>query len=132
MNDVISAASAASTALPPARSTSAPALAVSGCPAATTPRDTRLEAWDELGHVDVGHTRRTVMRIPPTLSRARDARLADRLAQRGALGPRRARLVVARGHDGHPDLVLELLVDHGAEDDVGVRVRGLLHLAGGL
>src|SRR5205823_12018263 len=38
MNEVSIAATAASTALPPARSTSAPARAVSGCPAATTPR----------------------------------------------------------------------------------------------
>src|SRR4051812_40005995 len=36
-NDMSTAATAASTALPPSRSTSAPAWAVSGCPAATTP-----------------------------------------------------------------------------------------------
>src|SRR3954447_25098466 len=36
-NDISTDATAASTALPPARSTSAPACAVSGCPAATTP-----------------------------------------------------------------------------------------------
>src|SRR3954470_12780746 len=37
-NDISTAATAASTAFPPSRSTSAPACAVSGCPAATTPR----------------------------------------------------------------------------------------------
>ena len=36
-NDISTAATAASTALPPARSASAPASAVSGWPAATTP-----------------------------------------------------------------------------------------------
>ena len=36
-NDISTAPTAASTALPPARSTSAPAWAVTGCPAATTP-----------------------------------------------------------------------------------------------
>ena len=36
-NDTSTAATAASTALPPARRTSAPASAVTGCPAATTP-----------------------------------------------------------------------------------------------
>ncbi len=36
-NDVSIAPTAASTALPPSRSTRAPACAVSGCPAATTP-----------------------------------------------------------------------------------------------
>jgi hypothetical protein len=37
-NDISAAATAASTALPPSRSTFAPACAVIGCPAATTPR----------------------------------------------------------------------------------------------
>ena len=37
-NDVSTAATAASTALPPSRRTRAPASAVSGCPAATAPR----------------------------------------------------------------------------------------------
>src|SRR5207247_1484461 len=36
-NDISTAATAASTALPPLRSTAAPASAVIGCPAATTP-----------------------------------------------------------------------------------------------
>ena len=36
-NDISDAATAASTALPPSRSTRAPASAVSGCPPATTP-----------------------------------------------------------------------------------------------
>ena len=36
-NEVRTAQTAASTALPPSRSTSAPASAVTGCPAATTP-----------------------------------------------------------------------------------------------
>ena len=55
--------------------------------------------------------------------RAIDARLArgllDRL-RRTALG----RVAVAGGDDRHPDLVLELLVHHRAEDDVRVGVRG--------
>src|SRR5438309_11199425 len=38
----------------------------------------------------------------------------------------------AGGDDGHPHLVLEARVEHGAEDDVGLLVRGLLNDAGGL
>ena len=46
--------------------------------------------------------------------------------------PAAAASVVAGGDDGHPDLVAERLVDVGAEDDVGVGVRGLLDHLGGL
>src|SRR5258708_16501398 len=54
-NEVITAATAASTALPPAPRTSAPARAVSGWPAATTPRAaTALSLGDELRDVELG------------------------------------------------------------------------------
>src|SRR5436190_12677865 len=125
-NDVSIAASAASTALPPARSACAPASAVSGWPAATTPLATLTasEARDVLRDVEVPDH--------GVVARAPHARLADRLAQRRALGPRRALLAVARRDDRDPHLVLELLVEHRPEDDVGVRVSGLLHGASGL
>src|SRR3954452_5643000 len=125
-NDMSTAATAASTALPPARSTSAPASAVSGWPAATTPLIgaslvQRAAARDELGHFDV----RQHARGGP-LARAPHLRLRV-----GRDAPRRltARwpVAVAGGHDGHPHLVLDLVVDHGAEDDVRVRVRRLGH-----
>ena len=48
------------------------------------------------------------------------------------LALRRSATVEAGGDDGHPDLVAERVVDDGAEDDVGLRVRGLLDEAGGL
>src|SRR5690348_12585320 len=123
MNDASSAASAASTALPPARRIPAPASAVRGWPAATMPRPATLplltesELRDELGHVDVAGARRR--RGARRLAAARDPRLAQRLAELLRL----LRLAVARGDDGDPHLVLELLVDHRAEDDVGVGVR---------
>src|SRR6185369_12260521 len=125
-NEVSIAASAASTALPPARRISAPAEAVSGWPAATTPLATLnpLEARDVLGNVEVPDH--------GVLAGAAHARLADRLAERCALGPRRALLAVAGRDHGDPHLVFELLVEHRPEDDVGVGVRGLLHGAGGL
>ena len=68
ISDVSSAASAASTALPPARSTSAPAWAVSGWPAATTPRSAThrvpvLEPRDKFGNVDVGRRARGALRL---------------------------------------------------------------------
>src|SRR4051794_14182512 len=133
MNEVISAASAASTALPPARRISAPAEAVRGWPAATTPRSatpaSHLEAWNEFRDVDVGRTR-GALRL--TLTRAGYPRLTRGLTEAAGRGRLAARGVVARGHDRHPHLVLELLVDHGAEDDVRVGMCGLLDLAGGL
>src|SRR4051794_13464095 len=133
-NDMSTDATAASTALPPARSTSAPALAVSGCPAATTPLMGAslfpLAARNELGHF---HVPERAVRLPgsphPRLVVGRHPRWL-------ALGPRLRTylrpVAVAGGHDGDPDLVVDLLVDHGAEDDVGVRVRGLRHRLGGL
>src|SRR5688572_14967876 len=104
------AASAASTALPPARRVSAPACAVRGCPAATTPRTAGVisEPWDELGHVDVGG------RPPRALGLlvARDPRLARGLGPRVVAldAARRPAAVVARRDDRDPDLVLEVLV----------------------
>src|SRR4051812_29873421 len=49
-------------------------------------------------------------------------------------GPRGGRplLPEAGGAPGDPPLVLELLVEHRAEDDVGLRVRGLLDGTGRL
>src|SRR5579884_1707813 len=137
-NEASIAARAASTALPPPRSTSAPACAVSGCPAATTPSwrsgmAVRSPARDELRHVEL---ERRALPDPA------DARLAGGLAQRLrpgglvaallALGPPRPAVAVAGGHDRYPDLVVELLVDHGAEDDVGVRMGRLGHRLGRL
>jgi hypothetical protein len=106
------AAIAASTALPPARRTSAPARAVSGCPAATTPRFDLAGA--HAGGAPIG-------RRPP------HARLADRLAEGRELLARLAPLPIARGDHGDPHLVLELLVEHRAEDDVRLGMGGLLH-----
>src|SRR3954453_22122088 len=83
-NDIRTAATAASTALPPDRRTSAPACAVSGWPAATTPLMGRRIAvrgqrrllsapWDEFGHVELlrgprstRHARLPVRRDVPT------------------------------------------------------------------
>src|SRR5690625_2429712 len=76
-------------------------------------------------------------------ARARGLRLAAgglRLgAGRGAGRGRRAAgarggaaRLEARGDDGHADLVAQGVVDHGAEDDVGIGVRGFLNQARGL
>src|SRR5215218_7053340 len=165
-NDVNMAASAASTALPPARRTSAPASAVRGWPAATTPRigrGLRLDpsiivdgssSWAasgaigrgpsgwfpselgrsfpamihggeapresvdpgsvpryELGHVDVDP------RVVPRPAHPAHARLPRGLAQarRALVAARLALLAVAGRDDRHPDLLLELVVDHRAE-----------------
>src|SRR5687767_15166835 len=128
-NEVNIAASAASTALPPARRISAPAPAVTGWPAATTPRmGFNSEPRDELGHVDVD-AGVAALRAHPA-----HARLTRRLAQaRPALvAARLALFAVARRDDRDPDLLLELLVDHRAEDDVRVGVRRLGDGLGGL
>src|SRR5918998_1125257 len=128
--DVNIAASAASTALPPAWSAPTPASAVIGWPAATTPRmacrrvSPGSEPRDVLGDFDVDAP------LPPLLGPAHPAhaRLTRRLAEGGrALVPARRLLVAVAGRDdGHPHLVLgELLVDHRAEDDVGVRMGGV-------
>src|SRR3712207_4307156 len=84
-NDVNIARSAASTALPPARRASAPASAVTGWPAATTPRIAPRvsEPRDVLRDVDVDP------RVAPGIltAHAAHARLARRLAQRVLPGP---------------------------------------------
>src|SRR5215207_5468060 len=136
-NDISTAATAASTALPPARSTSAPACAVSGWPAATTPfMWASLAARKELGHVNVhqrpgahplagaAHVRLGVGRDAATLTAP--PLLVAR--PRAVHGP----VAVAGGHDRDPHLVVDLVVDHGAEDDVRVRVRRLGHRLRGL
>src|SRR6185312_13557636 len=125
-NDMSTAATAASTALPPARSTSAPASAVSGWPAATTPLIgaslvQRSAAGDELGHIDVREHARSGA---GPLARAAHLRLRVRRDAPRRFAARRA-VAVAGGHDRHPHLVLDLVVDHGPEDDVRVRVRRL-------
>src|SRR3954468_10328469 len=85
MNEASSAASAASTALPPARRMPAPASAVRGWPAATMPRPatpnlpTASELRHELGHVDVDAAARTRAH---GLAVAPHARLAQRVADR--------------------------------------------------
>src|SRR5207253_11380989 len=95
-----------------------------------------LAAGDELGHVELLHVKPaaalagrrphcyalSLARARP--SRALDPRFAGRLLQaRNALAP--AGIAIARGHDRHPHLVVQLLVDHRAEDDVGVWMRRL-------
>src|SRR4051812_42176489 len=140
-NDANIAASAASTALPPARRMSAPARAVTGWPAATTPRIATgiSEPGDVLRDLDVD------ARVGPRLlpAHAADARLARRLAQRvlprpgpalvAAVRAAAAGIAVARRHDRHPHLIVgELLVDHRAEDDVRVGVGGIGDRLGGL
>ena len=50
------------------------------------------------------------------------------LAARAATGA----VVEAGADDGHADVVAHALVDHGAEDDVGVRVGGVLDDLGGV
>src|SRR5215212_9913010 len=112
-HDISIAAIAASTAFPPARSTSAPACAVSGWPAATTPL-----IWS--GYFRELATRQE-LRDDEVVQSARSRRAARAAHGRLAVGRH------ARGLHRHPDLVLELLVDHRAEDDVGVGVRGLGH-----
>src|SRR4051794_41946822 len=85
MNEASSAASAASTALPPARRMPAPASAVRGWPAATMPRPatpnlpTESELRHELGHVDVDAAARAGA---DRLAIAPHARLAQRPAKR--------------------------------------------------
>src|SRR5690349_23550265 len=87
-------------------------------------RATLSEARDELGHVDVDGRAALALRLEVP----RHARLPGRLAPRVGLllPPRRPAAVVARGDDRDPDLVLEVLVEHRAEDDVRLRVGGLL------
>src|ERR1700733_4594243 len=57
------------------------------------------------------------------------APLAGQLARARALDPGAAQtsVVVSGGHDRDPDLILDLLVQHRPEDDVGLGVRGLGH-----
>src|SRR5829696_10503252 len=127
--DISTHATAASTALPPSRRTSAPARAVTGWPAATTPlmRGPYL-ARNELRDVDVVELTRGAPLAGgaphPRLGVGGDARLAPLAPRRG---PMLWAVAVAGGHDGDPHLVVDLLVDHGTEDDVGVRVGGLRH-----
>src|SRR4051812_2720671 len=135
MNEASSAASAASTALPPARRMPAPASAVRGWPAATMPRPatpnlpTASELRHELGHVDVDAAARA---RPHRLAVAPHARLAQRLAKRLALTrppPRGGAL--AGGDPRGPDLVPPPLRGPRAQDDVGPGVRGLPPRGGG-
>src|SRR3954462_450271 len=124
--DMRTAATAASTALPPARRTSAPARAVTGWPAAITPRmrGTYL-ARNELRHVDLVERAAGAGAPDARLGVGRDAGVVRRGADPRAVA-------VTGRHHGHPDLIADLLIDHRAEDDVGVRVRGLRDRLGGL
>src|SRR5438270_7163516 len=109
-NELNIAPTAASTAFPPARSTSPPAWAVSGWPAAMTPRSgAALSPWNELWDVELaGAAHRLV-------ADAADARLACGFAQPAHLGsgplglaPARRRLAEARRDHRYPHLVDEL------------------------
>src|ERR1700761_9543327 len=119
-NDASIAPSAASTALPPARNASAPADALTGWPAATTPNCappavTGSASGNEFRHVEL---RAAADAADPRLS-GRFAQPPSRLLLLGAR-PGRERLLIAAagagipeagGHDRHPDLVVELFVD---------------------
>src|SRR6185436_11430276 len=97
----------------------------------------RSAVRDELGHVELLDGEAAARRAYTdrlTSLRARGAlhpRLALGLAQ-GVRPPARAVGGIARRDDGHPYLVVELLVDHRAEDDVRVRVGSLRHRLGRL
>ena len=169
-NEVRTAATAASTALPP-RAARRPASAVSGWPGsdrtamlmgrvgAAGPGGARTQGGRDASVVDAyvrespdGIARRSQglaaagtrsssidrsrrgsnagpRRIAATTPRSWSRRLAARL---GAPSRPAAAAVEAGGDDGHPDLVGQRLVDVGAEDDVGVGMRGLLDHLGGL
>ena len=82
-NDISTAATAASTALPPSRRTSAAASAVSGCPAATTPLMPRA-AYGAAGTLTAsGSAARYELRYLKVVQGA-----ADALAPRRAGDPR--------------------------------------------
>ena len=69
----------------------------------------------------VGRSRRLIARLAARLLEPPGgARLVASAAWRDAVG-------VAGGHHRHPHLVVELVVDHGAEDDVGLGVGRLGH-----
>src|SRR4051794_41919902 len=99
-------------------------------PAAHQPRSEpaearQLAAGHELRHVELAHAPRRPLALALDRPRpALDARLAGGLLER-AVPLRAAAALVARRDDGDPDLVLERLVDHRAEDDVRVGMRGL-------
>src|SRR5438034_3954479 len=101
-SDAITAQTAASNAFPPSLRTWAPASAVSGCPAATTPlllMGVRvlpcLSAGDELRHVEVDRR---------LLARAPHARLARGLPELPRAGPARRPVSVPGRHDRDPAL----------------------------
>src|SRR3954452_16741732 len=83
-----------------------------------------LKSWDELRDVDVRRTRGAAGRLTLAFTRTGYPRLADRLTQ-PASARRGLDVGVAGRDDRHPHLVLELLVDQRAEDDVRVGVRCL-------
>src|ERR1044071_3372331 len=117
------AQTAASTALPPSRSTCAPASAESGWPAATTPlMDARgLELpGEELGDVE----RAELAGLLAAGGTAAARRLFGAADHRLGRTARRWTTAEAGGDDGHPNLVFELRIDIGAEDDVGVGMGG--------
>src|SRR5215208_311146 len=108
-HDISIAAIAASTAFPPARSTSAPACAVSGWPAATTPL-----IWS-------GYFRELATR-----QELRDDEVVQSARSRRAARAAHGRLAVGRHARGlRPPLAARCRAR--AEDDVGVGVRGLGH-----
>src|ERR1035437_9714480 len=90
---------------------------------------------DELGNFGLVEAAATLAglraRWPRGAGAALDPDLAGGLAEAlDALAP--ALVAVAGGHDGDPHLVVELLVDHRTEDEVGVRVRRHRDGLGGL
>src|SRR6187551_960685 len=104
------AATAASTALPPSRRISAPASAVRGCPAATTPVMGRGGlAGKELGDIERAQLARLLVARRTAATGIRGA------ADRRLRGPARCRAPIEAGGDnGDPDLVAQVLVDVGA------------------
>ena len=76
-----------------------------------------LPAGNELRHFEVESEVR-VLGAP-------DARLSLRLLKLPTAGAARRAVSVAGGDDRHPALLVDLVVDHRAEDDVGARVSSL-------
>src|SRR3954447_6013223 len=117
--DANAAATHASTAEPPPRSTSAPTSAVAGCPAAMAPRAALIPRLALL----VAQEGRDIEIVV-------DLELPQGRAVARALGlpVARGRLTLEPGRDhGHPQLIAERLVDGRAEDDVGGAGSGLAY-----
>src|SRR5215831_8838338 len=132
-NAVKSAARRASTAFPPASSTSAPARALNGWPAAIAPFirgayfGARRRSAGRAGPDDSRRTTGGAASARAQEGRQLGVRLAARGLARRELGRRRTTFHPAETgrDDGDPDLAGEPRVDRGAEDDVRLVRRGL-------